>query len=159
MHTETKATIMLAEFCDAVAKREGARLAALFTEDGVYHDAFYGPFAGRERIAQLIDDWFYRTAQDFRWQMHNPVSDGRSLYAYYTFSYRSLLPEAKGARVGFDGVAMMQLRDGLISEYREAANVGTVLVAMNFAPERVSKILAREGQAMWAQPLMQAHLK
>src|SRR5215217_4436171 len=52
------------------------RLADLFTEDGVYHDLFYGEFAGRPRIAELIDDWFYRTADDFRWDMHSPVNDG-----------------------------------------------------------------------------------
>ena len=64
----------------------------------------------------MIDDWFYRTATDFRWDMHEPVSDGETLYARYTFSYRSLLPEAKGARAMFEGVAIMKLRDGKIAE-------------------------------------------
>ena len=36
---------------------------------------------------EMIDDWFYRTATDFRWTMHDPVSDGRVLYVRYTFSY------------------------------------------------------------------------
>ena len=48
------------------------------------------------KIAGMIDNWFYRTATDFRWDMHEPVSDGKTLYARYTFSYRSTLPEAKG---------------------------------------------------------------
>ncbi len=56
--------------------------------------------------------------------MHRPVSDGRMLYAYYTFSYVSLLPEANGKRVGFEGVSMMKLEDGKIAEYSEVANVG-----------------------------------
>ena len=149
---------MLKEFCDTVAQRDGKRFAMLFTEDGVYHDVYYGAFSGRERIAQMVDDWFYRTACDFRWDMHNPVSDGHSLYAHYTFSYRSLLSEAQGNRIAFEGVAMMSLREGLITEYREVANVGTALVAMNFSSERVAKILAREGEAMRALPLMQRHL-
>jgi len=89
---------MLRAFCDAVEQRNGADFAELFTEDGVYHDVFYGAFAGRAKIAEMIDDWFYRTATDFRWDMHTPVSDGETLYARYTFSYRSTLPEAKGAR-------------------------------------------------------------
>src|SRR5664279_5330696 len=87
---------MLRVFCYAVEQHNGAALAERFTEDGVYHDAFYGAFAGRAKIANLIDDWFYRTATDFRWDMHAPVSDGHTLYARYTFSYRSTLPEAKG---------------------------------------------------------------
>ncbi len=47
---------MLRAFCDAVEQRNGAAFAALFTEDAVYHDVFYGAFAGRAKIAELIDD-------------------------------------------------------------------------------------------------------
>ena len=65
-------TAMLRAFCDAVEQRNGKAFAELFTEDGVYHDVFYGAFAGRAKIAEMIDDWFYRTATDFRWDMHDP---------------------------------------------------------------------------------------
>ena len=92
---------LLKEFCAAVERRDGKAFAGLFTEDGVYHDVFYGAFEGRQKIAEMIDDWFHRTARDFRWEMFRPVSDGRTLYAYYTFSYVSTLPEAKGRRVGW----------------------------------------------------------
>jgi ketosteroid isomerase-like protein len=149
---------MLRTFCDAVEQHDGAALAALFTEDGVYHDVFYGAFAGRGKIAGLIDDWFYRTATDFRWDMHAPVSDGETLYARYTFSYRSLLPEAKGARAMFEGVAIMKLRDGLIAEYHEVANTATGFVDMNFAPERIARIFARQGAALKARPETKRHL-
>ncbi len=135
-------TALLRTFCDAVEQRDGKAFAALFTEDGVYHDVFYGVFAGREKIAAMIDDWFYRTATDFRWDMHAPVSDGETLYARYTFSYRSILPEAKGARAMFEGVAIMKLRDGKISCYHEVANTAPGFVDMNFAPERIAKIAA-----------------
>ena len=70
---------MLRAFCDAVEQRNGKAFAELFTEDGVYHDVFYGAFEGRAKIAGLIDDWFYRTASDFRWDMHDPVSNGEML--------------------------------------------------------------------------------
>ena len=149
----------LRAFCDAVEQRNGAAFAALFTEDGVYHDVFYGAFAGRAEIAGMIDDWFYRTAADFRWDMHTPVSDGRTLYARYTVSYRSLLPEAKGARAMFEGVAIMKLEDGKIAEYHEVANAATGFVDMNFAPERLAKIVARQGAALKARPEMKRHLE
>ncbi len=152
------ATAMLKEFCEAVERRDGKAFAALFAEDGVYHDIFYGAFTGRAKIAEMIDDWFHRTARDFRWDMHEPVCDGRKLYAYYTFSYVSTLPEAAGKRVGFEGVAMMKLRDGLIEEYREVANVGPAFVALGFAPERVSKILAKEGAALAKTHRMSRHI-
>lgn len=149
---------LLHDFCRAVEQRNGAAFAALFTEDGVYHDVFYGAFAGRAKIAEMIDDWFYRTATEHRWDMHDPVSDGRILYARYTFSYRSLLPEAKGARAMFEGVAIMKLRDGLIADYGEVANVATGFVDMNFAPERIAKIFARQSAALKARPEMARHL-
>ena len=149
---------LLRAFCDAVEQHDGKAFAELFTEDGVYHDVFYGAFAGRAKIAELIDDWFYRTATDFRWDTHDPVSDGEMLYARYTFSYRSTLPEAEGARAMFEGVAIMMLRDGLIAEYHEVANTATGFVDMNFAPERIAKIFAKQGAALKARPEMKRHL-
>jgi ketosteroid isomerase-like protein len=152
------AIAMLKKFRDAVEQHDGAAFAHLFAEDGVYHDVFYGAFAGRAKIAEMIDDWFYRAATDFRWDMHSPVSDGETLYARYTFSYRSTLPEAKGARAMFEGVAIMKLRDGLIAEYHEVANTATGFVDMNFAPERIAKIVAKQGAALKARPEMKRHL-
>ena len=150
---------MLRSFCDAVERRDGRAFAELFTEDGIYHDVFYGAFKGRTRIAAMIDDDFYRTATDFRWDMHAPVCDGETLYARYTFSYRSLLPEARRARAMFEGVAIITLRDGQIAGYREVANTAPAFVDMNFAPERIAKIAARQGAELKAQPDMQRHLK
>ena len=149
---------LLRAFCDAVEAHNGKAFADLFAEDGVYHDVFYGAFKGRAKIAEMIDDVFYRTATDFRWDMLAPVSDGERLYAHYTFSYRSILPEAKGARVMFEGVAMMKLRDGKILEYHEVANTAPAFVDMNFAPERIAKIFAKQGAALKARPEMKRHL-
>jgi ketosteroid isomerase-like protein len=151
------ASALVKEFCAAVERDDGRALAALFAEDGVYHDAFYGPFKGRVKIAELVDDWFHRTARDFRWEMFRPVSDGKTLYTYYTFSYVSILPEANGKRVGFDGVAMMQLRDGLITEYREVANTSMALLDIGFAPERVAKIVGKEAKHIKERPEWKRH--
>ena len=149
---------MLRAFCAAVEQRNGKAFAKLFTEDGVYHDVFYGAFKGHDRIAEMIDDWFYRTAADFRWDMHDPVSDGEMLYARYTFSYRSTLPEAEGARAMFEGVAIMRLRDGRITEYHEVANTAPAFVDIKFAPERIARIVAKQGAALKARPEMKRHL-
>lgn len=141
----------------AVEERNGKAMAALFTEDAVYHDVFYGAFEGRERIADMVDERFYRHARDFRWDMIDPVSDGRSLYARYLFSYVSTLPEAQGRRVMFEGVSLMQLKDGLIAVYREVANTGPALLELGFPPERVAKILRRQGEALAARPEASRH--
>jgi ketosteroid isomerase-like protein len=149
---------LLSEFCDAVERRDGRRFSNLFCSDGVYHDVFYGAFIGRQKIAEMVDEWFYKSASDFRWDMHDPVSDGRTLYARYTISYKSLLPEANGARALFEGVAIMHFRDGLIADYREVAATGTGFVDMNFAPERIAKIFFRQAEALKARPEMARHL-
>ena len=54
---------LLKQFTSAVEQGDGKTFAELFAEDGVYHDAFYGAFQGRARIAELIEDWFRRTAR------------------------------------------------------------------------------------------------
>ena len=155
MNTRT----LLHAFAEAVQNRDGEAFARLFTEDAVYHDVFYGAFKGRAKIAELVNDWFYRTATDFRWHLHDPVSDGKTLYARYTFSYKSLLPEAGAKRVMFEGVAIYTLRDGLIADYREVANTGPALLDLGFTPERVAKILSREGAALKARDEAKPHLR
>ena len=149
---------LLSAFTGAVERRDGRALAALFTEDGVYHDVFYGSFAGRDRVAELVDDWFYRDATDFRWDMLDPLGDGRTLYARYVFSYRSTLPGAETGRVVFEGVAILRLSDGQIAEYREIANTGPALARLGFAAERVVKLLRREDAALRARPEAARHV-
>jgi SnoaL-like domain len=70
---------LLRELCDAAEQRDSARFASLFCRRGVYHDVFYGVFEGRARIASMIKDWFYKAASDLRWDMLDPVCDGRTL--------------------------------------------------------------------------------
>jgi ketosteroid isomerase-like protein len=151
-------TALLRTFCTSVETRDGKSFADLFTEDGVYHDVFYGAFAGRAKIADMIDHHFYETAKEFRWDMHDPVSNGRTLYARYTFSYRSKLPEAGSKRAMFEGVAIMTLRDGLIASYQEVANTAPAFVDLNFAPERIAKIVGKQGAALKVREEMKRHL-
>ncbi|QOZ29617.1 nuclear transport factor 2 family protein [Bradyrhizobium sp. CCBAU 51753] len=149
---------LLRTFCDAVERRDGNAFAALFAEDGVYHDVFYGTFGGRPKIAEIINDCFYRTATDFRWDMHDPVSDGETLYARYTFSYRSTLPEAKAARAMFEGVAIMSLHSGEITCYHEVANTAPAFVDLSFTPERIARIASKQGAELKARPEIRRHL-
>jgi len=149
---------LVTAFTHAVETRNGEAFARLFTPDGVYHDVFYGHFQGSDAIANMINDWFYRHASDLRWDMLHPVSDGELLYAHYLFSYVSSLPEAKGKRVGFEGTSMMQLQGGRIAHYREVANTGPGLLDIGFSPERVAKILRKQGELVRAQPAYARHL-
>ena len=127
---------LLGRFTDAVQAGDTGAFMALFTEDGVYDDVFYGEFRGRERLAEMLRDHFHGHARDFRWEMHDPVCDGRIGYANYTFSYTSKMKHSAGRRVVFTGCARFVLRDGRIESYREWA-FGTAGIAQLGAPAAV----------------------
>ena len=46
----------------------------------------------------------------------------------------------------FEGVAIMTLRDGKIVSYHEVANTAPAFVDLNFAPERIAKIVGKAGR-------------
>src|SRR3954462_12676310 len=94
---------LLLAFTKAVAANDGAALGALFAEDGVYHDEFFGAHRGRTAIAAMLQR-FHDTGSDYRWDFLEPVGDGRTLYAGFRFSYRSALPESAGRPVLFEGI-------------------------------------------------------
>jgi hypothetical protein len=152
------AQAMLDAMCRAAERNDGEAFASHFAEDGVYHDDFYGAFVGRAKVATLVPDWLHKDARALRWDMFDPVTDGKRLYARYIFSWNSTLPEAHGARAMFEAVCIIQLRDGLIADYREVIAGGTAFVDMDFAPERIAKIFARKAAALKSRPETQRHL-
>ena len=52
----------------------------------------------------------------------------------------------------------VRLRDGRITEYHEVANTAPAFVDLNFAPERIAKIVGKQGTALRARPEMKRHL-
>jgi len=139
---------LLDHFTAAVEKGDGEALAQLFTEDGVYVDGFYGPFKGRAAIAKMLLDHFFGHAKDFKWDMLDPVSDGQLGYARYTFSYTSTMPEAKGKRVIFDGMSRFELVDGQIRNYSEMFDAGVALAQLDFAADRIAKVVRKRAKQM-----------
>jgi uncharacterized protein (TIGR02246 family) len=151
-------TDILARFTAAVHSGDGQALAALFTPDGVYVDGFYGPSAGRDAIAHMLEEHFHGAAKDFRWQMLDPVCDGATGYARWLFSYTSTLPGAEGKRAVFEGMSRFELRDGLIARYTEVFDRGLALAQLGFAPERIARTVGRAAERLRAAPEAGAHL-
>ncbi|MCH9675317.1 MAG: nuclear transport factor 2 family protein [Gammaproteobacteria bacterium] len=112
---------LLDRFTRAVMDADIASFEALFTEDGIYDDVFYGRFVGRAAIGQMLKEHFHGNACRFLWDMHDPVLSANVGYAHYTFSYTSSMPHSDGVRAVFTGSAMFELREGLIAHYREWA--------------------------------------
>lgn len=140
-------TGLLGRFTAAVESGDDTAFAALFTEDGVYDDVFYGEFRGRARLAEMLREHFHGHARDFRWEMHDPVCGpgGRIGYANYTFSYTSKMPRSEGRRVVFTGCARFTVDDGgLIESYREWAYGTAGLSQLGVPPEAIGRQCERE---------------
>ena len=138
---------LLPGFAAAVEAGDGWALAACFTEDGIYHDTFYGEFEGRAAIADMLENRFWRDADDFRWRFEDICETGDIGYASWLFGYRSRLEDAAGRRVVVEGMSRFRLRDGLIARYDELLDIAVALGQLDFAPERVARIAARHARA------------
>ncbi len=149
---------MLEKFAAAVEGNDGAGLAALFTDDGVYEDGFYGAYAGAAAIAGMVAH-FHETGEDFRWEFFDPVSDGRTGYAHYRFSYRSKVKGAEGKPVAFEGIAHFALRGGRIARYCEVFDRGLALAQQGFAAERIKRVVEKAAARQNDTPPFAAHLR
>ena len=125
-------------FCTA-ACTGGAELAAVFTEFGTYHDGFYGEFMGRDAIADMIDNYFRRDAEDFVWEMYEQAHGGDIGYARYRFGYTSKLDGHAGTRVVFTGISRFRLEGDLIAHYTEIFDPGVSMTQLGFSAERIAK--------------------
>ena len=138
---------LLPGFAAAVEAGDGLALAACFTEDGIYHDTFYGEFHGRDAIADMLENHFWRDADSFRWRFEDICEAGDIGYASWLFGYHSRLEDAAGRRVVVEGMSRFRLRDGLIARYDELLDIAVTLGQLDFAPERVARIAARHARA------------
>ncbi|MDX2203258.1 MAG: nuclear transport factor 2 family protein [Hyphomicrobiaceae bacterium] len=148
---------LLGDFAAAAARGDGDALADLFTEDGTYVDYFFGPYTGRAAIKGMLAH-FADGGRDFRWEFHAPAHAGDTAYASYRFSFTSTRPEAKGARVAFDGMSRFELEGGRIKRYSEVFDRGMALAQQAFEPERLVKIGQRYARELKALPEWSHHL-
>ena len=133
---------LLGRFTKAVAANDGTGFAALFTEDGVYDDGFFGEYQGRKAIVDMLQH-FHDTGSNYRWDFFDCLSDGRTGFARYRFSYASGMPGAKGKPVVFEGISHFVFRDSLIARYEESFDRGLALAQQDFAAERIKKVLLK----------------
>ena len=96
---------LLRAFALSAESGDGARFAAHFTEDAIYHDYIYGPHQGRAEIAHMMQDMFHRDATDYRWEMFDPVINGDMGYAWSLSSFTSTILQFKGQRIVIDGMS------------------------------------------------------
>jgi len=144
-------------FAAAAASGDGDALADLFTPDGIYDDYFFGPSQGREAIKAMLGH-FAEGGRDFRWEFFDPVRSGDTGYASYRFSFNSRRPEAKGARVVFDGIGRFDMEGDRVGRYSEVFDRGMALAQQEFEPERLRKIAQKYAGVLKSRPEWGGHL-
>lgn len=127
----------------AVCRGDGRGAARCFSAEGVYHDHFYGEFAGREAIERMVVGCFHRDAERLKWDILDPCSDGANGFARYAFSYTAKLPGSEGRRIAYTGMLHCRLEGGLISHYAETFDRGPVLLQLGFPDARIIKSLRK----------------
>jgi hypothetical protein len=145
------------EMVAAVECGNAKGVAACFTPDGIYHDVFYGDFQG-DGIADMIANYFYRDASEFRWDIHDAVEQAGVGYARYVFSYQPNSAGTTPGRAIFEGVAICRMQDGLIADYREVANAAVGLQCTGFPPERLAKFIGKQSAELQARPESARHI-
>jgi len=144
MNPETRQfEALLGTMTRAICAGDGKAAAACFTPEGVYHDGFYGEFAGREAIARMVTEFFHRDARDFEWRLLEVLSDGCIGVARYEFSYVSKIPGSEGRKAGFTGISFCELEGGLIRRYGEEFDRAPALAKLGFADDRILKSVRR----------------
>jgi hypothetical protein len=149
---------LLQAFTLSAESGDGARFAGHFTEDATYHDYIYGAHIGRADIAHMMENLFHRDAADYRWEMFDPVFDGRQGYAWSLSSFTSKIPQFKGQSVVIDGMSRFIVRDGLVEEYRESVNGGVAMAQLGVAPDRMTKVFKRWAGWLHERPETIAYL-
>ncbi len=149
---------LMQKFVDGVVACDGTKVAECFTPNGVYRDIFYGDSQGHKAIANLIENSFHRDAGNFKWELHEPVCQNGIGYVRFICSYESKFPEVAGKRAVFEGVSVLKLENGLLSEYHEVVNHATGLAKMGFEAERIRQILLHESDKLAERPEVAGHL-
>jgi limonene-1,2-epoxide hydrolase len=134
---------ILNTFTTAVENADYDSFGKLFTDDGVYHDGFYGAFEGREAVVGMLKEHFHGSAKNFKWVMEDAVYSEPIGYARYIFSYDFFLEGGDTQHVVFEGMSQFTICGGHIECYREVFDKGIPLTQLNFPPERIGKSLRR----------------
>ncbi|MCO5118106.1 MAG: nuclear transport factor 2 family protein [Burkholderiaceae bacterium] len=150
---------LLDEFTAAAESGDGERFSRCFVEDGIYYDYIYGAHVGRADIADMMSNLFHRDAgDDYRWEMFDPVCNGRIAYAWSLSSFTSRIEQFQGRFVVIDGMSRFVLRDGLIAEYHESVNGGVAMHQLGVEPARMDKVFGRWTERLRDRPETQAYL-
>jgi len=137
-------TDLINEFVAAYNRQDMPALLACFTDDGVYHDNFYGRHAGPAGLRKMFEMMF-RDGKDYTWTTHMVLADAYHGAAEWSFSYTvtDAVPRSAGRKVRMSGMSLFELKGGKIASYREYTDMGVALLQLGLPPESLAKVLSR----------------
>jgi len=132
------------EFERAFNRQDVKVLVACFTEDGTYHDTFFGGHTGGAVLREMFERMF-REGRDYAWTMEQIVETETAAAAEWTFAYTvtEAIPRSAGRPVRFRGMSFFEKRDGKIAAYRVSFDMGAALLQLGFSPEAMAKTIRR----------------
>ena len=131
------------DLTQSVCNNDGESLANLFADNGVYHDYIYGSFKGKKNIKLMLNNYFYRDAKNFFWEMSDHVFREDIGYAKYMFAFTSKIPEYLGKKVVVSGISFFRFKFNSIVEYSESVNGGIAMVQLGVKPEKMQKVFLK----------------
>lgn len=90
---------------------------AEFHPDGSFHDPT-GYWHGLDALRQFFTG-AYALVENITWKIGRTVVEGNRLSFEWNFGYRVVLGPAAGKSVCWDGITIMELKDGKIWRYRD----------------------------------------
>jgi steroid delta-isomerase-like uncharacterized protein len=140
---------VVTDYFDALARRDVEAMAALWAADGEEHIAGQVDAVGPNGVRAYFNEVF-AAFPDFALEVRSTVTEGDRSAVHWTATGTHLGElwgvEATGARVGFEGIDMLQVRDGkivrndaVLDSMSVAREVGMLPVAGSPAEQRLFK--------------------
>ncbi len=131
-------------FARAFNSRDVERVLEVFTPDAVYHDLFYGRFAGHPGLRELFAR-MYAEGTAHEWTMTQVAQSQTCTIGEWRFAFTLSDAVARGAgrTLRFTGVSVFDTREGRCHTYREYFDRTAALLAIGIAPASVAGIVAR----------------
>ena len=150
---------LVERFAAAAAAGDGDALADLFTPGGHLRRLLLRTVQRPRRRSSRCWRILPREGATFAGNFTILCLRGQTGYASYRFSFESTRPEAKGARVAFDGIGRFDLEGDRIKRYSEVFDRGMALAQQAFEPERLVKIALKYANALKNRPEWAGHAK
>jgi hydroxyacylglutathione hydrolase len=125
------------DYFDALARRDVEAMAALWAPDGDEHIAGQVDAVGPGGVREYFTD-FFAAFPDFAFEVRSILTEGDRSAVHWTAVGTHLGSlwgvEATGARVSFEGIDLLQVRDGLIARNDAVADTLSIARQLGLVP-------------------------